>query len=234
MIIGGWNPFTLLDYPKKTAAIIFTAGCNMRCGYCHNANFVLPENIQQQQNISWKEIESFLEKRKGLLDGVVISGGEPTLQKNLKNIIQKIKKMGFLVKLDTNGTHPDILQNLIEEDLLDFIAMDIKGSADIYNKICGMPINIEAIYKSIDIIINANIDYEFRSTILPEYHTKNVLCAMGLMIKGSKVWALQNFRSHSTLDIRFSNKKSFSKKELQVLTKELSCFVENIELRNIL
>jgi pyruvate formate lyase activating enzyme len=232
MLIAGLNTLTLLDFPGKTAAIIFTAGCNMRCGYCHNANFVLPENIQQQKkNISWNEIESFLEKRKGLLDGVVISGGEPTLQKDLKEIIQKIKKMGFLIKLDTNGTNPFVLESLIQNKLLDFIAMDIKGSEEIYNDICSTTINIENIKKSIKLIMHSNIDYEFRSTILPEYHTNNVLDKMGLMIKGSKLWALQNFRTTSVLDVRFHNKKSFSIKELEILKDKYGSYVQKIEIR---
>ncbi|MBT4936345.1 anaerobic ribonucleoside-triphosphate reductase activating protein, partial [Candidatus Peregrinibacteria bacterium] len=192
MLIAALNKLTLLDYPGKTAAIIFTAGCNMRCGYCHNAQFVLPEEIQKQKKdlMPWEEVRSFLKKRKGLLDGVVISGGEPTLQKDLKEKIKEIKSMGFLVKLDTNGTGPQIIKELLQENFLDFIAMDIKGSEAVYHQICGKKIDIKAIEKSIEIIMNSGIDYEFRSTILPEYHSKDVLCEMGRMIQGSKTWAL--------------------------------------------
>lgn len=234
MLISALNKLTLLDYPGKTAAIIFTAGCNMRCGYCHNAQFVLPEEIKKQKKnlLSWKEVRNFLEKRKGLLDGVVISGGEPTLQKDLKEKMKEIKSMGFLVKLDTNGTHPQIIKELLDEKLVDFIAMDIKGSESIYHEICGKSIDMKDIKKSIEIIMNSSINYEFRSTIMPEYHNKNILDEMGKMIQGSKIWALQNFRNSSVLDTRFCNKEGFEKSDFEKLESELSQFAEIIEIRN--
>ncbi|PIR76985.1 MAG: anaerobic ribonucleoside-triphosphate reductase activating protein, partial [Candidatus Magasanikbacteria bacterium CG10_big_fil_rev_8_21_14_0_10_38_6] len=139
MVISGVQPFTLLDFPEKTACIIFTAGCNFRCGYCHNPEFVLPEKIQQIKTsfIDEETIYSFLQKRKGLLDGVVISGGEPTMMGDLPAFIRNIKELGFLVKLDTNGNRPLVLQHLLDEGLLDYVAMDVKTSLVNYADLVG-------------------------------------------------------------------------------------------------
>jgi pyruvate formate lyase activating enzyme len=236
MQITAVNKFTLLDYPGKIAAIIFTAGCNMRCGYCHNSQFVLPEKIKELSNhfIPFKSVVKFLKSRQEFIDGVVISGGEPTIQIDLVDKIKMIKEMGFLVKIDTNGTNPSVLETLIKQKLIDYIAMDLKSSADSYNDICGTNIDIANIKKSVKLILTNKIDYEFRSTILPKYHSLQTLSKMGELIKGAKLWALQNFRNISVLDKEFKNFPEFTTKEITELQQALVKLklVERIVVRN--
>ncbi|MBR2386976.1 anaerobic ribonucleoside-triphosphate reductase activating protein, partial [bacterium] len=164
MLIGGVEKTSLIDYPEKLTAVVFTIGCNFRCGYCHN-----PELIKLKEDSKILDEEDFfayLEKRKGLLDAVTITGGEPTLQNDLADFIKRVKDMGFLVKLDTNGCSPEILEKLINEKLLDYIAMDIKNSIDNYNKVVRNFTDKEKILKSINLIMNSGVDYEFRTTTL--------------------------------------------------------------------
>jgi len=190
MQIGGLQKLTLIDYPDKLACTVFLIGCNFRCPWCYSGELVLPEKNKKQfypvksdrvgakqfngARISEKEFFNFLKKRKDKLEGVVICGGEPTINKELPNFIKKIKKLGFLVKLDTNGSNPKMLKKLIAEHLLDYIAMDIKAplSQDKYEKATGVKINLEDIKKSIDIIKNSGIEHEFRTTVVPSIHTK--------------------------------------------------------------
>jgi pyruvate formate lyase activating enzyme len=154
MIIGGLQKFSLIDYPHKISAIIFTIGCNFRCPFCHNPELVNPKLYPEK--IPEKDVLEFLESRRGKLDAVVITGGEPSLHKDLYQFISKIKYMGFLVKLDTNGTNPNILNRLIKDNLLNYIAMDIKGSLDRYEEIVGTKVDLGKIKKSINIILNLN------------------------------------------------------------------------------
>jgi len=162
MKIGGLQKFSFIDYPNKTSAIIFTQGCNFRCAYCHNPELVYPNKYQVP--MPEEQVFAFLESRKNQLDAVVITGGEPTLQPDLIEFIKKIKSMGFLVKLDSNGSNPKVLEQVINQKLVDFIAMDIKAPFDKYNLVCCVPININDITKSIDLIKNSGIDFLFRTT----------------------------------------------------------------------
>lgn len=192
MQIHGLNKTTLLDYPEQIAATIFTGSCNMRCPFCHNGDLVL--NPSSQPTISEEEIFAFLKKRKGILSGVCITGGEPTLQKDLPEFIKKVKDLGYLVKLDSNGYRPDILKNLLDENLLDMIAMDIKSSPDEYAIASGIPtLDVEKIRKSVEIIKSSNIDYEFRTTVVDELHSKDTFYQIRDWLKGSKTYALQCF-----------------------------------------
>ena len=163
-IINGLQKSTLIDFPKKIASIVFSQGCNFRCGYCHNPE-LLSLNIPKTQ-ISTEEVLSFLKTRKGKLDGVVVTGGEPTLQSGLYNFIKEIKAMGFLVKLDSNGSNPKILEKLINDNLLDYIAMDIKAPLEKYSEITNVKVNTDNIQKSINLIMNSDVDYEFRTTVI--------------------------------------------------------------------
>ncbi len=234
MLITAVNEFTLLDYPGKIAAIIFTAGCNMRCGYCHNSQFVIPEELEKMKGnfIPFEAVKNFLKTRVDKLDGVVISGGEPTIHNHLPEFMEKIKDMGFLVKLDTNGTNSKMIKKILDKNLADYIAMDIKTSLNKYNDLTRMNINIKEITKSIELIKNSNIKYEFRSTILPECHDLETLKEMGQMIKDSRLWALQNFRNISVLNEKFKEFSSFSKKELEEFKIELEDYVNKIEIRH--
>lgn len=192
MQIHGLNKTTLLDYPEQIAATIFTGSCNMRCPFCHNGDLVL--NPSSQPTLSEEEIFAFLNKRKGILSGVCITGGEPTLQNDLPGFIKKVKNLGYLVKLDSNGYRPDVLKNLLDENLLDMIAMDIKSSPDEYSTASGLPaLDIEKIKESVEIIKSSNIDYEFRTTVVDELHNEDTFYQIRDWLKGSKTYALQCF-----------------------------------------
>ena len=162
MRIGGVQKFSFIDYPGKTAAIIFTQGCNFKCGYCHNPQLVYPSLFKV--SIPEEEIFAFLESRINQLDGVVITGGEPTLQPDLIEFITKVKDMGFLIKLDTNGSNPKVLEQIIKQKLVNFIAMDIKAPFDKYNSVCCVPVNIDNIKLSINLIKKSGIEFLFRTT----------------------------------------------------------------------
>ena len=173
MRIGGFQKFSLIDYPKKMAAVIFTQGCNFRCPFCYNPDLVLPEKYVQP--INEEEILGFLEKRKSHLTGVVVTGGEPTIQRDLADFLRKIKGLGYAVKLDTNGNDPDVLAMLLAEGLVDYIAMDIKTFLARYSEATGVDINIENIKRSIDLIVNSEIDYHFRTTLIRKFISSNDL-----------------------------------------------------------
>ena len=185
------NKLSLLDYPDKVSCILYTRGCNFRCPFCHNG-LTLLENVSDF--IPFEEILSFLRKRIGILDGVVISGGEPTLMPDLKEKIKAIKELGFLVKLDTNGSNPDLLEELMEEELIDYVAMDIKNSLFKYSLTTGREVDTDKIVKSIKILQNGNVDYEFRTTLIKEYHNELDMISMGKMLKGSPRLYLQEFK----------------------------------------
>jgi len=170
MIIGGLQPVTLLDYPQKVAAIIFTSGCNMRCPFCYNPSLVLPDMIVKNKLLVESEVLDFLIRRKKYLDGVVITGGEPTIHADLSSFCQKLKDIGYDIKLDTNGLRPEVIKELIDGRLVDYIAMDIKGPADMIEKFAGQPVDTEKIKVTIELVKNSNLPYEFRSTVVSGFH----------------------------------------------------------------
>ena len=185
------NKLSLLDYPDKVSCILYTRGCNFICPFCHNG-LTLLENVSDF--IPFEEILSFLSKRIGILDGVVIYGGEPTLMPDLKEKIKAIKELGFLVKLDTNGSNPEILEELMEDELIDYVAMDIKNSLFKYSQTAGRDVNTDKIVKSIKILQHGHIDYEFRTTLIKEFHNELDMISMGKMLKGSPRLYLQQFK----------------------------------------
>ncbi len=172
MLISGMQKLTLLDYPEKTACTIFTYGCNFRCPFCHNAALVTQQN---EYEIDEQEVFAYLEKRKGLIDGVCITGGEPTLQKDLISFMKRIKDMGFCVKLDTNGYNPDVLEKILSEEVCDYVAMDIKNSLAKYSVTAGVNVDEEKILRSIALIKEKAPHYEFRTTVVSELHTREDL-----------------------------------------------------------
>jgi len=186
----GIDKMSMLDYEEKISVVLFSRDCNFRCPFCHNGTSVLKADTF----IPFEEILTFLKGRRNLVDAVVISGGEPTLMKGLKEKIIKIKELGFLIKLDTNGTHPEVIEDLLASNLIDYIAMDIKSSEKTYPLITGNQfVNMENIKKSISIIKNSSIKYEFRTTLVNEYHNLEDIKGIGELIKGSKVLYLQKF-----------------------------------------
>lgn len=191
MQISGLQKTTLLDYPGQVAATVFLGGCNMRCPFCHNMNLVLNSN---DSLYSVEEILSFLSSRKGILDGVCITGGEPTLYPELTDFIKDIRNLGFYVKLDTNGTNPSVLDRLIGSRLVDYVAMDIKSSLREYPLVSGVDnINTDNISQSINLLKKSSTDYEFRTTIIEQYHTEEIINDIGQLLKGAKKYYLQTF-----------------------------------------
>lgn len=191
MKIAGVQKSSTIDYPGNISAVIFTQGCNMNCGYCHNRQLIGADN---RDCIFDKDgIFAFLQKRRDLLDAVVVSGGEPTIQKDLPDFFRSVKSMGFKTKLDTNGTNPQSLKGLIDENLLDYVAMDIKAPLCKYKMVCCSSVNTENIMRSIDILKNSNIEYEFRTTYTPELCDKDLIDILDT-IKGADKYVLQQYK----------------------------------------
>ena len=230
MKISGLQKLTLLDYPGHLACTVFTAGCNFRCPFCQNASLVLPsKEISQYRE---EEILNFLSSRKHILEGLCISGGEPTMQPDLTDFIRKVKSMGYSVKLDTNGTHPKLLRELIEDQLIDMVAMDIKNSKESYPKTSGIEIlNINSIEESVDLLKEGRIRYEFRTTIVRELHTKKDMEDIGKWLYGSSPYYLQAFVDSG--DLIGNNLTGYSKQELIELLEIVSPYLPNASLRGI-
>jgi len=215
LLILGLTKTTLLDYPEKVAATVFTGGCNFRCPFCHNGQIVL--NVVQQPAISENEVIEHLIKRKSVLEGVCITGGEPTIQADLPDFIEKIKKLGYLVKLDTNGSNPKMLKQLIDNKMIDYVAMDIKNTEEKYPLTTGIPdLNFDNIKNSYLYLMENHVPYEFRTTVIREYHTKEDLVKIGKMIKGAKNWFIQSYKFSENVIAKGLN--SYSKEELQKMT----------------
>lgn len=197
MLLGGFQKLTLIDYPGKIATTVFTVGCSFRCPFCHNPELVLSPGVSS--NVE-KEFFEFLEKRKGKLEGVCITGGEPTIQPDLTDFIKKIRNLGYFVKLDTNGSRPDVVRNIIKEKLADFIAMDIKGTPEKYKETTGGKADIERIKLSVDLIKNSGIPYEFRTTVVPGIHEESDFDEIAKWIGGSMAYYLQAYQETKILD----------------------------------
>lgn len=191
MTVNGFQKMTLLDFPGKVACTIFLGGCNMRCPFCHNAGLVLGDGTA---TFSGEEIISYLEKRKGILDGVCITGGEPTLRRDLPEFIREIKNLGYTVKLDTNGTNPALLKSLILDGLVDYVAMDIKNCFEKYPQTVGVDnFDITPIKESIDFLLSGAVDFEFRTTVVKQLHTVEDIERIAKEISPAKKYFIQNF-----------------------------------------
>lgn len=198
MNICGYQKTTLLDYPGHVAATIFTGGCNFCCPFCHNSDLVV--NSTMSPCISQEEIFSFLKKRKNVLSGICITGGEPTLQTNLSEFIKKVRSLGYKIKLDTNGYRPDVISSLLEDNLLDYIAMDIKAGLSNYAKVSGIPnLDTSKIKESISIIENSGIDYEFRTTVVKELHNRQDFLEISEMLSSSSSYFIQSFKDSGNI-----------------------------------
>ena len=191
MDFSGWEKLSLLDYDVNITTTLFSAGCPFRCPFCHNAELVL--HPADAPKIPFEEILAYLKKRVGVLDAVCISGGEPTLMNDLEEKIRAIKELGYLVKLDSNGCHPEILRHLIDEKLIDYVAMDIKNRAEKYDATCGTYVDIAAIKTSIELLKEGRVDYEFRTTLVNEFHQDEDIAGMLELVKGAKRYFLQMY-----------------------------------------
>ena len=227
MIISGMQKVTLVDYPSHTACIVFTQGCNFRCPFCHNSDLVKGEN--NSNKIDEQVLFDYLDKRKGLIDGVCISGGEPLLQKDIELFIRKIKDKGYKVKLDTNGSKPEVLRKLIEGKLVDYVAMDVKNVFSKYDVTAGACVNIDDIKASIDILKKSSIQYEFRTTVAKELHSFEDIKQL-LEYLGSDVdYYIQNYRDCETVLEKGLN--GFSDDELQTIKEKLERKYPNVVIR---
>lgn len=228
MRIHGLNKTTLLDYPEHVAATVFTGGCNFCCPFCHNGDLVL--HADTQPLILEEEVMAFLNKRKGIITGVCITGGEPTLQPDLADFIRKIKEIGLLVKLDTNGYRPEVLKALLEADLLNYVAMDIKNSRESYAKTVGVKeLDIGRIEESAALLMGSGIPYEFRTTVVRELHTKADMEAIGQWIAGADAYFLQSFRdSEQVIESGFD---AYEREELEDFADLLRKNITRVELR---
>ena len=229
MNIGGLQKFTMIDYPDKLAAIVFTLACNFRCGYCHNPELVLPEKFNP--SLDEKRILEFFKTRIGKLDAISITGGEPTLQADLPQFMKKIKDLGFLIKLDTNGTNHKMLKEIIDNKLVDYIAMDIKAPLEKYEEVIKMPVNLEDIKKSINMIMESGLEYEFRTTIVKSQLSVKDLLEIGKLIKGANIYYLQKFVPSKANDEEFLKKKTYSDEEFEEIKKDILKYVQKCEIR---
>ncbi len=228
MKILGLQKLTLLDYPQKVACTIFLGGCNFKCPFCHNGNLVLGEFPQE---FSEEEIFEFLKKRRKMLDGVCITGGEPLLSDSVFEFIRKIRELGYLVKLDTNGSFPERLKKAITEGLVDYVAMDIKNSKKMYPETVGADVNMDDISESVDFLKKGNVDYEFRTTIVKEYHTRESITRMAEWIKGAKRHFLQGFTDSECVIKKGLNE--CSPQTMQEFAEILKEYVDSVEIRGI-
>ena len=231
MKIGGLQPVTLLDYPQKLAAIIFTVGCNMRCPFCYNPSLVLTDAIKKIQPIAASDVLDFLKRRKKYLDGVVIGGGEPTLQPDLIKFCQKLKKIGYAIKLDTNGLLPTVLKKLIDGRLIDYLAMDIKGPLKNYSFVTKAEIDSGNIKTSISLIMKSGLPYEFRTTLVRNLHNQVDIENMAKLIKGADKYFLQNFRRQTDLVGQEFNGRSFPLKTMAEFKDIAKKYVKVCEVR---
>jgi pyruvate formate lyase activating enzyme len=230
MIIGGFQGFSLIDYPDKICAIVFTQGCNFRCPYCHN-----PELIDTKRSRSGRfkeeEILSFLERRKGKLEAVTITGGEPLLQAGLEDFLLKVKGLGYLVKLDTNGSFPQRLEKILESRAVDYIAMDIKTSLDKYESVIRKKTETAQILRSIRLIMDSGLGYEFRTTVVKPLIEKDDFTKIGQLVKDSRLYVLQRFISSKVLDDECLDMQSYSDEDLACFKQIMEGFVQRCSIR---
>ena len=240
MIIGGIQKTTLIDYPGKLACVVFLAGCNFRCPWCYSSELVLPAKIVNQPRVSEQDFFNFLRERQGLLEGVVICGGEPSVNKDLRQFVEKIKNLparqggGFFVKLDTNGSNPETLKDLVNSKLVDYVAMDIKSSPNnpAYKNILGEGVKFEDIEKSVEFLKLGNVDFEFRTTVVNSVHKKEEFTEIANWIGGKNVkYYLQSFRAEKTIDPEFEKVEPVKDEYLKEIAKEISPHFKVCQLR---
>lgn len=231
MNIASFQKFTLVDYPGKVATTVFTVGCNFRCSFCHNPELVTSSWSTVHGNDSEKDFFKFLKSRKGKLEAVCITGGEPTLQKDLIDFMVKIKKMGFLVKLDTNGMRPDVLKKALDMKVVDYVAMDIKNSLKNYEKTVCAQVDLDRIKMSAEMIMSSRVDYDFRTTVVPGIHREKDFEEIAEWIGGAKKYFLQRFRDMKTLDADLKNKIKGKKLDLEKIQKKLKKHFGEVGIR---
>jgi pyruvate formate lyase activating enzyme len=233
MLICGLQKTTLLDFPGHVACTIFTGGCNFRCPYCQNGELVL--NPAAQPCLSEEEVMAFLKKRKGILEGVCITGGEPTLQSDLENFVREIRNLGYLVKLDSNGYRPEILKSLVEQGLVDYVAMDVKASKENYAKVTGVPgLDVTKIEESVAYLMTQDkIPYEFRTTVVRGLHTLEEFEEIGKWLEGAPALFLQCYQESGNVLCPEVKMGSFEKTELECMAEKARKYIARVEVRGV-
>ena len=224
---------TLIDYPGRLACTVFTTGCNFYCPFCYSSELVVPDKIKNQPKIPEAVFLLFLQKRTRLLEAVTVCGGEPTIQEDLPLFTKKIKNLGYLVKLDTNGSNPQMLKKLIKEESIDYVAMDIKGPKEKYQELAGKKISIKSIEESIDTLKGSKIDYEFRTTVTPNLLEKNDFTKIARWIGPGGKYYLQQFRPEKTVDPNFEKIKPYHFEKLLEIKKAIAPLFDVCEIRGI-
>lgn len=231
MLISGLQKLTLLDYPGHVACTVFTGGCNFRCPFCHNASLVLPEQLAQDTDE--QQVLSFLEKRVGVLDGVAVTGGEPLLHKDIGSFLSRVKALGYKIKLDTNGSFPQLLSELVYSGLVDRVAMDIKNAPALYPQTVGLESpDMEAVERSKNFLLEGRVDYEFRTTVVKGLHTAESLAEAARWISGAKEYYLQQYKdSGNVLDK--DGLSAFSDEQMHALAQGLREWVPSVQVRGV-
>ncbi len=231
MLVSGLQKLTLLDYPGKVACTVFTGGCNFRCPFCHNASLVLPEELSHDSSES--QVLSFLRKRAGVLDGVAVTGGEPLLHPDMADFLREIKDMGFLVKLDTNGSFPDRLIALTEAGLVDRVAMDIKNDPALYAKTVGLErFDLAGVTRSKDFLLSGAVEYEFRTTVVRGLHTRESLLAAAEWIRGAKEYYLQQYKDSGAI-LNAEGLGAFDEREMHALADAVREIIPAVQVRGV-
>jgi pyruvate formate lyase activating enzyme len=234
VIIKGLQKTTLVDYPGRIAATVFTAGCNFRCVFCHNTSLVNGREMENLPSIDTEELLAYLQSRTKQLDGVCVSGGEPTLHPDLPDFIRRIKDLGYEVKLDTNGTNPAMLQELFTEKLLDYAAMDIKGPLELYAQIVNTAVDTQKITQSIELIKQSGVPYEFRTTVLPAFLDEANFAKVAGMINGASCYYLQQFHTGAQLlNPAYQQADSYTEKQLNLFASKFEPFVKKVAVRGV-
>lgn len=226
---GGFQRLSLLDYPGKVASLLFVRGCNFRCPFCYN-----PELVRGTAEVSWEEILGYLRKRKGWLDGVVVTGGEPTLHPGLPEYLRELKAEGLSVKLDTNGSHPELLEELLREGLVDYVAMDVKAPLreEAYARAAGTVVPLDAIRRSLSLLLSSGVEYELRTTVVPTLLGEEDLLEIAGEIRGARRYYLQQFRRTSShLDERFSRLPPYPREFLERVREKISGYFGECAVR---
>ena len=230
MRIAGLQNLTLLDYPGKVACTVFTPGCSFRCPFCHNPALVLPERARGE--IPEEDVLAFLKKRAGMLDGVCVSGGEPLLQRDLRNFLRQVKALGYAVKLDTNGSNPDLLGRLMDEGLLDYAAMDVKNTLAKYPETAGLPgLDLDAVVQSAELLMRERIPFEFRTTLVREFHTREDVLEIGRWLRGAPRYFLQAFVDSG--DLLGGGLHPVDEDEMRAMASLLKPFFREVAVRGV-
>ena len=230
MIIGGFQRFSLIDFPGKICAIVFTQGCNFRCPYCHNPELV-DAALPAAGTLSEQEVLSFLERRKGKLDAVTITGGEPLIQPDLEDFLSRVRALGYLIKLDTNGSFPRRLEGIIQSESVDYVAMDIKATPEKYPSVIRKEVDVSKILESITLIKNSGLDHEFRTTVVKPLFEREDFFEIGSLAENCALYALQRFVPSKTLDKEYMSRETYSDEELDDFKAIMDTFVRNCIIR---